>query len=782
MDFERLLSEYKVAIQWIDDPGKPVHLLGIGGVGMAGLALMLQARGYHVSGCDLNANPLTRLLRDRGIEVLSGHDPAHIHPDVRWTIRSAAVPEDHPEVTAVRAAGIPLFRRGVVLPALLRTRHAMIVAGTHGKTTTTGFIAQIFHRAGKDIGYCIGGIIPTLNPGPAAVGGENILVAEADESDGTLSLYEPETLVINNIDFDHMENFADKQEFEACFRRVIERTRGRLIFNREDPVAARLAAVRSDAISFGFHSRSDYRATGIKADRGRVRFMVSIHGEEVGRVELPAPGIHNVSNALAALAAAVENGLAPDDALKGLTNVGRPRRRFETIAEHHGCRIISDYAHHPTELRALMQTAREERPGRILIVFQPHRYTRTLALGAGFPAACEGADAVVLLPVYAASESPLSGGSAADLYARFREGTSRRNVCLAQSLDQVVRWLEIEARRDDMILIAGAGTVEQIALTLAKSRQWPAEPGLDRLTVRRRRLQTVSQLPPDRVTAGRMLANHTTLGVGGAADWMVQVRSVKELTDVINWAVLENIPVRVLGGGSNVLASDLGVRGVVIRLGGAGFATLSLEADGSVLAGAAVPLARLAKLSRSGRVAGFGFLTGIPGTVGGAVRGNAGAWGAAIGDRVICIHGVDAAGRPWVLQRAELEFGYRECVTLRDRGVMTAIRLQPLSEPDPREPERMAQYDNRRAWMRGKRTAGSVFRNPEGGCAWKLLRAAGCAGLRVGGAVVCEEHANVIACETSARASDVLALMQIMQERVLHHGGMVLTPEIHCWT
>lgn len=781
MNFDALTERYGQALEWVNDPRQPVHLLGIGGVGMAGLALILQARGFSVSGCDLNDNDLIRLLRERGIRVVQGHDPAHMTPALRWAIRSAAVPREHPEVMRLRAGGLPIFRRGIVLPALLRTHPSVVVAGTHGKTTTTGFIAQVFHALDRQVGFCIGGQIPALGNIPAAEGDDALTVAEADESDGTLALYEAETAVVTNVDFDHMENFADQEAFEECFRRFIARTRRRLIYGRDDPVATRLARHGALSVSFGFHPESDYRARIIDTAPGRTRFAVGIRGQPVGEIDLPAPGHHNVLNALAALAAVVENGIPVAVAMTGFGALDRPRRRFETLARHHGCRLISDYAHHPTEIGALIRTAWRERPVRLLTVFQPHRYSRTLALGAAFPDAFTQADPLVLLPVYAASETPLAGGRTVDLYARFREKSSRR-VWLAESIEQATQWLEVEAGDGDMILVVGAGSVEKVGLDLAERWRQQPLPAADDMADRRRRFIEETGLPAERVAGRLPLASRTTLGVGGAADLGVQVVSESELRAVLAWTNANHYPFHILGGGSNVLVSDLGVRGMVIRWGGTEFRRVSVLEDGTVYAAAGAPLSRLAGLSRQGHVPGFGFLAGIPGTVGGAIRGNAGAWGTSIGDRVVRVCGIDTRGRRWTLERAQLAFGYRECKTLDGLGVITGAWLHAPPPPDPRETDRMEEAAARRAWMRGKQTAGSVFKNPGAQrAAGALLEAAGCKGLQIGGARVSAEHANVIVCQAPARASDVWALMQWMQARVQSQDGIALVPEIKCW-
>ncbi len=779
MNFDALLQEYDQVCQLIDGPATAVHLLGIGGMGMAGLALLLRAQGFDVSGCDSDVNGLTEALVKGGFKVIHGHDAKHLVPAIDCAIRSAAVPADHPEIVAARAARIPVFRRGTVLPALLRGRHAIAVAGTHGKTTTAAWIAQILRAAGHPVGFCIGGEIPSLGGVAADPGDDAWMVAEADESDGTLAVYEPETAVVTNIDFDHTENFADHAAFEDCFRRCMQRTRQRLIYGRDDAVAARLAANHPNAVSFGFDERSDYHGRILAQGLGWLRLALSLRGRPSGEVRLPAPGAHNALNALAAMAATAENGIAIDVILQALAGVDRPRRRYETLSTSGGRRIVSDYAHHPTEVRALIRTAVSERPQRILTVFQPHRYSRTLALGNDFPAAFDGTDALVLLPVYAASEAPAVGGTTVALYRRFREQFPRLSVWLARDLQQVEAWLPAHSNSGDLILIAGAGNVEQVGIHLAE--RWRREPPDGQSAEWRRELLSRTGLNPARVSASSSLAARTTLKVGGVADILVRITSELELAKVVSWSMAAALPLRVLGGGSNLLVSDLGVRGVVIRLEGPYFQRLSMEPDGLIVAGAAAPLARLAALSANGTAAGFGFLAGVPGTVGGAVRMNAGAWEASLGDRIVRIAGVDFSGRPWTRERDDLEFGYREGPVCVRQAVVTTVWLQPGGR-DAAERLRIREYRRRRAWMRGRATAGSVFRNPDGVTAGALLDAAGCKGISVGGARVCREHANVIGCGPSACASDVVALMEQMRERVIRHSGTLLEPEIVVWS
>ena len=399
--------------------GGRVHLVGAGGVGMAGLAFLLKARGCEVSGCDLRANRLTDWLRREGIEVALGHDPRHAER-ADWLVRSTAVPASHPELLRARERGLPVFRRGEVLPALLEGRTGIAVAGSHGKTTTVAMIAQVL-----DCGYFVGGEIAD-RPGVARDG--DPLAVEADESDGTLAGYEPDFSAILNVDYDHMEHHASEAAFVGCFERLIERTRERVFYRADDPILRRLCEGRARCEPFRFPDPP---------------------------LDLPLPGDHNQWNAAAARAVC---RCRMDDAqiARRLARVAPVRRRFETISEAGGVRVVADYAHHPTEIAALVRAARSFRPRRLLALFQPHRHTRTRALGAAFPPAFEGVDELWIVPVYAASERPVEGGRSADLIRRF---PAARRPHAAESPEAARREIEATARPGDWILVVGAGDV-----------------------------------------------------------------------------------------------------------------------------------------------------------------------------------------------------------------------------------------------------------------------------------------------------------------------------------
>ena len=442
----------------IQTPGARVHLMGVGGIGMAGVARLLAAKGLDVTGCDGGAPRTMAWLRSCGIPAATGHDPAHLN-GVAWAIFSPALQPGHPERVAAEQRGIPLYRRGQVLPVLAEGWKTLAVSGTHGKTTTSAMIAHVLRSCGADPSWCIGGELPP-DGAPAGAGSSEWLVIEADESDGTLAHYYPEIAVVTNVEFDHMDHFASEQALVDCFRAFARQAKA-VVFCADDPEAAKIGA-ETGGTSYGFAPTADFRGEILEAGPAGTRFTV--RGQTVA---LPLPGRHNVANALAALAACARCGIALAAAGAALGSFALPKRRFESVAHAQGIRIIADYAHHPSEIRALIDAAKQAGAGRIWAVFQPHRYTRTLALGADFPPAFDGVAGVILAPVYAASEPPLAGGTSEDLLKHFwrHAGTP---VELAKNLAEAADLVAARWKSGDWVLVVGAGDVEDVGPLLKR--------------------------------------------------------------------------------------------------------------------------------------------------------------------------------------------------------------------------------------------------------------------------------------------------------------------------
>ncbi len=752
-----------------------VHMAGICGVGMAGLAILLQRRGFTVSGCDLMINKLAGWLRERHISVVEGHSPSHLTDDVAFVVRSTAVPESAPDIVAAHARGLPVIRRGELLPALLEGSISIAISGTHGKTTTSSFIAQALTTAGLNPSFCIGGEVTPLG-GIARAGIGNTIVVEADESDGTLTLYHPDIAVVTNIEFDHMEHFANVDAFEACFQTFIHNTRQRVIYCADDPRASRLCAGHNTAIGYGLKPGAFLRAELFKELASSTECLLFRGSERLGTFTVPAPGRHNVLNALACIAVCLEQGLAFDQIRDAIARVSLPRRRFDRLLNRDDVVVISDYAHHPSEITALVRAAEHLHRPRLLGVFQPHRYTRTQALGPDFPSSFRGLSEIVLTPVYAASEPPLPGGTVWDLYAHCRRD-NRTPVSVATSLRQAWEYHRSQLRLGDVFLVIGAGDVERIALwardDLLKTR-------VDELPSLVGEIIRTADLESTVVRGHERLGLKTTFAVGGNADVWMEMGNGRDLAKVLLWTHSKGIPFRILGGGSNILVSDLGVRGVVARLTGNEFHTLRHE-DGVITAGASVPIPRLLAWAEGQALSGLEFLESIPGTVGGAARGNAGAWEQAIGDRIVWVRGLNTEGKDVTFRRSELDYDYRRCPALRDL-VITQVGLGVRPGDAQGIHQLRTDYAGRRTWMKGIHSAGSVFKNPPGDHAGRLIEQAGLKGFTIGGAAIADRHANVIIAGQDAKASDVLAVLEIARATVQRQFNIHLETEIEIWS
>lgn len=449
-------------------PGGAVHMIGIGGVGMAGLAGLLRHRGFHVAGCDLETSRFTqRLIRD-GVSVARGHDPAHLDGEPFMVIRSTAVPASHEEVRSAVERGIPVFRRGEVFPAVLQDGFTVAISGTHGKTSTTALCAHAVRGAGADPSFFVGGEWEEDGRVYGA-GTDPIMIAEADESDGTLIHYRPDVAVVTGIDYDHMEHFADEQAFIHVFEQFIAQSRQGLVYCGDDTRLRTLVPDTPSALAYGFSSDARIRVTDVREHEQGVDYTLVVDARVMGTYSLPVHGMHNIQNAMAALAVCHVLGLSVDRAATALANFRPVRRRFERVAVWRGIAVYSDYAHHPTEIKALVAAARRIRTRRLLAIFQPHRYTRTRALGRDFPPAFEGVDHLILAPIYAASEDPVDGGRITDLAEHFRFFAGIP-FSLAGGLDEAWTLFADMAEEGDILLLVGAGDIERLGWAISSCR------------------------------------------------------------------------------------------------------------------------------------------------------------------------------------------------------------------------------------------------------------------------------------------------------------------------
>ncbi len=451
-----------------------VHFVGVGGIGMSGIAELLANLGYVVSGSDARRSETTDRLAELGVRVAVGHDAAHIG-DADVVVTSSAVAVDNPEVLAARAAHVPVIPRAEMLAELMRLRTGIAIAGAHGKTTTTSMVALLLEKGGLDPTAVIGGRLSAFGSN-ARLGSSQYMVAEADESDRSFLLLSPTFAVITNLDHEHMDSYGTFENLSDAFVTFGNKVPfyGAVVACVDDPaVAALLPRLTRRVITYGFSEEADVRGEGAISD-GRVgRCMVrTVDGGQTRRQEMPigVPGRHNLLNALAAVAIGREIGVPFDRMSAALQEFHGAERRYQVRGEVSGVTVVDDYGHHPTEVAAVLRTAREGSPQRLVAVFQPHRYTRTRDLMAEFGPALGLADVVVLTGIYAAGEAPIPGVTLETLAARVREHV--KELVVVPQVADVPGHVAMLARDGDLIVTLGAGSIGLVAdRVLAALRQ-----------------------------------------------------------------------------------------------------------------------------------------------------------------------------------------------------------------------------------------------------------------------------------------------------------------------
>ncbi|GAB6897936.1 UDP-N-acetylmuramate--L-alanine ligase [Kineosporia succinea] len=452
----------------VDEPILAAHLIGIGGAGMSGIARLLLARGVVVSGSDNRDSPVLAALRAGGAAVFIGHRADQV-PAGSTVVISSAVRPDNPELVEARDRGLKVLHRSQALAALMTGRRPVAIAGTHGKTTTTGMTTVLLRECGLDPSFAIGGELTEGGQG-AHDGAGDIFVAEADESDGSFLLYKPEVAVITNVEPDHLDHYGSQEAVEAAFAEFAQRVvpGGMVVVCGDDPGVRRVLAGVSEALAshavrvchYGLDADNDVRLVDVEDTPDGVRFAIEARpdGTRIGPVTLRVPGVHNALNAVAAWCVARHFGVSGAPALTAVRSFGGTRRRFEDKGTEGGVRVVDDYAHHPTEVRAVLKAARAVvGQGRVLAVFQPHLFSRTRIFAEDFGAALSLADEVVVLDVYAAREDPEPGvtGELVTKAVRLPEEQVAYRPTATAAVDEVVR----RAQKGDLVLTLGAGDV-----------------------------------------------------------------------------------------------------------------------------------------------------------------------------------------------------------------------------------------------------------------------------------------------------------------------------------
>jgi UDP-N-acetylmuramate--alanine ligase len=437
------------------------HFVGIGGIGMSGIAEVLLNLGYRVTGSDLKEGETTRRLAQLGATIRIGHKRDHLG-DADVVVVSSAVRSDNPEVMAARQRKIPVIPRAEMLAELMRMKYGVAIAGSHGKTTTTSLVAEVLVAGGLDPTAVIGGKLAAFGSN-ARLGQGSYLVAEADESDGSFLRLAPTVAVVTNIDPEHLDHYGDVASLERAFAEFVSRVPffGVAVLCLDHPrVQALLPGCEKRVLTYGLSPQADYRAEAIRPAGRAMHFQAVVRGQPLGEVRLGIPGVHNVSNALATLAVADFLGVPFDVYRTTLEKFGGVARRFTIRGEVGGVLVVDDYGHHPAEVRATLAAARAGFTQRLVVAFQPHRYTRLQSLLEDFAVAFHDADEVIVCDVYAAGEEPIPGISAATLVDAMR-ARGHRSVTHVASRAEVARFAAQRARPGDLFLTLGAGDIWQ---------------------------------------------------------------------------------------------------------------------------------------------------------------------------------------------------------------------------------------------------------------------------------------------------------------------------------
>ena len=452
-----------------------VHFIGIGGIGMSGIAEVLKNLGYRVQGSDQAEGANIQRLRDKGIECFIGHKPENLG-EAEVVVVSTAIRKSNPELKAARERLLPIVRRAEMLAELMRFRQAVAIAGTHGKTTTTSMVATLLDAGGLDPTVVNGGIINAYGTN-ARMGAGEWMVVEADESDGTFLKLPADIAVVTNIDPEHLDHYGTFDKVREAFRQFVESVPfyGFGVMCTDHPEVQAMVSRIEDRriITYGANAQADVRFSNHRMEGATSRFDVAIRNRKTGAdtlisgLALPMPGRHNVSNATAAIAVAHELGISAEDIKRGLSAFGGVKRRFTHTGSWQGTEIFDDYGHHPVEIKAVLKAARDASRGRVIAIAQPHRYTRLRDLFDEFSSCFNDADTVAIVPVYAAGEEPIDGVNSEKLVHRIRSGGHRDARYIAEP-QQIASMIRDIARPGDFVVFLGAGNITQWAYALPK--------------------------------------------------------------------------------------------------------------------------------------------------------------------------------------------------------------------------------------------------------------------------------------------------------------------------
>jgi UDP-N-acetylmuramate--alanine ligase len=741
-----------------------VHLIGVAGSGMSGLASLFLGLGHRVSGSDRVTTRETERLQRAGLVFSSPHSASAVTgADV--VVYSSAIKPGNSAYDETMRLGIPLLRRAEALSAIMLGKKGIVVAGTHGKTTTSALSAHVLKVGAKSPSHYVGAEIPILGTNANWDESGEYFVAEGDESDGTLVNFHPEHAILLNVEAEHLDFYDGIDAICKVFGQFCDQTAGKVIYCGDDPNARLVCGDRANAISYGWAAENDFIASDLSPRGAGTEFTIHARGKELGRVRLGIPGRHNVLNSLAVIALATEVGVSFDRIDEALTSFRGAKRRFEMKRHSDRVTIVDDYGHHPTEIAATIQTARSQHAGRLICLFQPHRFSRTQLLRNEFGSCFEGVDELWVTDVYAASETPIPGISGQTIVDAVLELGEVERAFSHPNLSTLHLAVGPKLEPGDWVITLGAGNIHEVGTRLARD--------LGTLDQLREVLDEADGI----VKLYEAMRRHTTMKVGGPAQFWIEPTTVAGLARIVKFCTDSAIPLRVVGRGSNLLVRDGGIPGVVVHPVRGEFSEIHVEGN-EIRAGAGVKFKALAASAQSAGIGDFEWMEGIPGNVGGSLRMNAGAMGWETFDQVVRVTMVDASGSVLEKPVEMIRHHYRNVPELAHNVAVSAVFKGTPASDDTIASKMAASKEKRRVSQPVAASAGCIFKNPETIGAGQLVDEMGLKNSGVGAAKVSEVHGNFIVNDGDATAQDVLALIAEIQETARRERGIELETEV----
>lgn len=742
-------------------PGAQIHLIGVAGSGMSGIARLLIQLGHRVSGSDLNRTAEVGRLESLGLKFFKGHDASHVG-EIDLVVYSSAIRSSNPERKAAAKAGIRTALRAECLAILTEQKQSLIVAGMHGKTTTSSMLAWVLRSADWRCAHYIGAEVPILGASAAWDEGSHFVV-EGDESDGTISLYHPHASLILNIEEEHLDYYGSLDKIMQTFAHLIEQTTGTVLYCADDKNAVLLCSHREKAIGYGCSEHATYQIVEARSESFLSSFKLLKNGTLLGTITLNVPGMQNVKNAAGVAALATELGVPWKSIVDALDEFRGARRRFEVKYKSQNFMVVDDYAHHPTEIIATLAAAHNSGWKRIVALFQPHRYTRTKLLLEDFGVAFNDAHRIYITDIYAASEQPLEGVTGQSLAAVVK-AAGHPHVEYEANLTRLRRLVSHAIEPGDLVITLGAGDIHRVATKLAED--------LAAFEALRKELKPESVLLRE-----EPLSKHTSLRVGGPADLWFEPVDEDDLAKGLRHAHARSIPVTIIGRGTNLLVRDGGIRGLCIHLGQPHFTRVST--DGILIeAGAGARLKNVVAEAKKNGLGGLEFMEGIPGNLGGALRMNAGAMQGWTMEVVEEIRSMNYRGEVQIEKRENLEVRYRNVPHFEQNIALSArLRCKPSTAEEINE--RLKKFSEKR-WTSQPQlpSAGCIFKNPGSIPAGKLIEEIGLKNRAVGKARVSEVHGNFIVNDGGASAKEMLQLIEVVKGEALIKRQIELETEV----